>query len=687
MRFIKGQAREDLVSLHVTCSGTPSNILASASIDKMVYQLGGFDLEARAKISLVDRVLTLYDAGGTWNGNVLSNMTGSLSFDTMQASVSASYNSVLGDSDIASSVQVSFIPGESKSFELLSGLQELFDRFTVKAVFTGTKWKTTEIKDPLECSLVHEKGITAIYAGKDDAISGFLLADGSLSLQTVSGLPFSFHAGGSIVNSAIDIEINDFHADMPALWPWLGLDILSFSSGTVDGNISAKGLLYDPEFTGSLTATDIQLMAPGNLEGVYTAQPFSVSFDEKTLRAEPFVVTGKNGSLMLDAGIVFDRWFPVDITLNAKTMPGDRVKVKMTNDLFKAEGSASCDISLTWAGSAGLGISGNVLFEQGAFAIDFINLTKPAEAGKALQFPVHVDLNLSVGNKVEFRWPNNDIPIIRGLVQADEPLSISLNTADNTYRFKGSANFRGGEILYVKRSFYLREGAISFNENQDSFNPMITLKAEVRERDTNGEPVRVILSVNNQPLLNFTPVLSSDPPKSNLEILSLLGQAVVSDTSQSTLLRNTIVSASDIFTQFGLFRTVENSIRDVANLDIFSIRTLILQNALFGTAMQGESGKQMTFGNYFDNTTVYMGKYLGSAIYADALLHFSYYDPVAVKKSRSSSLIYGNLLFQPEFGAEITTPLFFLRWGITPSHPETLFIADHSITLSWKFSY
>jgi hypothetical protein len=49
MRFIKGQARENVISLHLTGSGTPTNILASASIDKFVYQLGGFDLEARAK--------------------------------------------------------------------------------------------------------------------------------------------------------------------------------------------------------------------------------------------------------------------------------------------------------------------------------------------------------------------------------------------------------------------------------------------------------------------------------------------------------------------------------------------------------------------------------------------------------------------------------------------------------------
>ncbi len=95
----------------------------------------------------------------------------------------------------------------------------------------------------------------------------------------------------------------------------------------------------------------------------------------------------------------------------------------------------------------------------------------------------------------------------------------------------------------------------------------------------------------------------------------------------------------------------------------------------------------MTIGNYFDDTTVYMGKYLGSAIYADALLHFSYYDPKSAENTGKPQGVFGNLLFQPELGLEVATPFFLLRWGFTPTSPKTLFVADNSVTLSWKFSY
>jgi hypothetical protein len=46
------------------------------------------------------------------------------------------------------------------------------------------------------------------------------------------------------------------------------------------------------------------------------------------LAANSFLVTGKEGSFLMDSKSFFDRWFPVDIAVNAKTMPGDRVKVK-----------------------------------------------------------------------------------------------------------------------------------------------------------------------------------------------------------------------------------------------------------------------------------------------------------------------------------------------------------------------
>lgn len=691
MRLVPGQQGSDVASFLLTASGTPDNILASLDVRELSWRLGDFDLSARGKAKLENRILSVQDAAGSWNGHTLSGVSAGLSLDTMRAELSTAYNNVIGESGISANLKASFVPGSKTVYRNFSDFADLFSQYTIRASIADLDWKTVKVTEPIECSFVHEPGITALYAGKNDALTGYLLNDGTFSLQTNSELPIRLHADGAIKNSLLDVRVSDFYGDLAAIWPFTGYSIVKFDKGYLAGDFTISGLLNDPEFSGTLHANDIQIEAPGNVAGVYTAAPFTIQAEGKKLNADPFRLTGKEGGLTVSAQADFDQWLPVNVVVNAKTLPGERMKLDTSNYFFKARGYVTCDIELE-ATLRGLSISGDCLFEQGSFAVLFSSFYKQFTSSGQPSFwdtyDIKLDLNLDIGKKVEFRWPNDDLPVIRGLVQVDKPFVIALDSSNDSYQFKGTANLKGGEIFYIKRSFYLRQGSIVFDENENVFNPFVTLKAEIRERDENGDPVRIILSVDKQPLMNFTPVLTADPPQSDADLMALLGQAASADTSGSSILRNTVVSATDIFTQMGLFRSAENSVRDLLNVDIFSIRTLLLQNAVFGPAMQGSStDKAMTIGNYFDNTTVYTGKYLGSAIYADALLHFSYYDPVTASDTRGSSLVYGNLLFQPELGFEVTTPLFLMRWGITPSHPRTLFIADNSITLSWKFSY
>ena len=63
-------------------------------------------------------------------------------------------------------------------------------------------------------------------------------------------------------------------------------------------------------------------------------------------------------------------------------------------------------------------------------------------------------------------------------------------------------------------------------------------------------------------------------------------------------------------------------------IDIFSFRTQFFQEALkqvfgSGNSSVNDQGIALDPGNFFNNTTVYIGKYLGSALYVDAMLHIS----------------------------------------------------------------
>ena len=90
-------------------------------------------------------------------------------------------------------------------------------------------------------------------------------------------------------------------------------------------------------------------------------------------------------------------------------------------------------------------------------------------------------------------------------------------------------------------------------------------------------------------------------------------------------------------------------------------------------------------GNLFDNSTVYIGKYFGKDVYADALLHWSY-----DKRDGSSGEAMGKgLVFHPEIGLEFNAPFANIRWNFAPdlSDFQESWAKATSVTLSWRFAF
>ena len=206
-----------------------------------------------------------------------------------------------------------------------------------------------------------------------------------------------------------------------------------------------------------------------------------------------------------------------------------------------------------------------------------------------------------------------------------------------------------------------------------------------------GQPLTINLTAKEQhlDLERFRPVITTSPPMamSDSDTMNLMGQVALGDLKNSNVLKETLLNASDILANIGLMKKLEQKARDVLHVDVFSVRSLLIQNVILENLFRSSNDKPLTIGNYFDNTSVYIGKYFGSAIYADAMLHLSYYDPLSAKTDSVRKPIYGNLLFQPEIGFEMNTPFALLRWHIAPSSLDSLFVSDTGLTLSWKFSY
>jgi hypothetical protein len=264
-------------------------------------------------------------------------------------------------------------------------------------------------------------------------------------------------------------------------------------------------------------------------------------------------------------------------------------------------------------------------------------------------------------------------PVLRGLITPGTEVGIRINTLENDYEITGDIVLRGGELQWLNRNFYLREGRIVFTET-DAFDPRLTLRAEVRERDAAGEPIRIILQAENQRLseLALTSTantenrptgitLSATPGRSEQEIMAILGQNFIGDIDAENTLTSLASTAGDTALQLLIMGRIENVLRKLINFDIFSVRATWLQNILTDSQEVNNTGQSMSFGSVFNNSTIYVGKYFTDELYFDMLMHFLYDEARILEDPRASGII-----FQPEIGLEISAPFGTLRWSFAP---------------------
>jgi len=185
--------------------------------------------------------------------------------------------------------------------------------------------------------------------------------------------------------------------------------------------------------------------------------------------------------------------------------------------------------------------------------------------------------------------------------------------------------------------------------------------------------------IDNAPLRSFEPRFVSSPALSLLEIYSLLGHAPMGEPGEDQ--RNIAASvALDYLAQGIVVRRFQRQVRDFLGLDMFSMRTQLLQNVIFQAMPWGQPGMEGNnqIGNYFDNTTVFIGRYFAAEIFGEAMLSL---------RHDENRLNWGGIVLEPEIGLEMRSPLFDIRLSMIPQHPENWFIDDVSLSLIWRRSF
>ena len=564
--------------------------------------------------------------------------------------------------------------------------------FVAEVVFPKIEASFLKPIENFSVKAIRTPGRFDFIGGKTDSIRGYFLDSGEINAVVTGDFPILFDGYGSIKEKKFDLYVNNIFADLGKIYENVTIDLFTLDNGLITGNAHLGGILLDPEISGEINIDNLEIGLSNYVKDKIVSDNIKILATDSNFNIDNTILKVGKGEIGVSAKASLDRWSLDEVLLQTKTLNNTLLAMDCKIPMVDFSANVACDLQMHLT-QDNLDLRGMVDTKDTIIALtlsnnndDSVDSSKETKKSKSPR-EVTMDLVLNIAPKSKLFYPSQDNPLVRGLVSATKPIHLVLDSSG--FSISGDLTIKGGEVLYLSRNFYLKQGHITMNETHGNFDPLITFRAEIPEQDEYGEVVRIILSAENQRLKSLNPVLSSDPMKSDLEIRNLLGQAFIGDTYESvgTTVGQFAATGLDFLLQNSVFRQIENRLRDLFNFDIFSFRTQFFQEALkqvfgSGNSSVNDQGIALDPGNFFNNTTVYIGKYIGNTIYMDAMFSLVY-------KKDGENPNKGKMILQPEIGLELPTPFVNIRWSIAPdiTSAQNLWVPYTSISLTWKFSF
>ncbi len=523
-----------------------------------------------------------------------------------------------------------------------------------------------------------DETMLALNGGPNNMIRFTMSPEGDFYAGLSNPLPVRGSVIGNISGGQIDAHTSNMYVDMQSLFkiiPDFVKNIIDVPTGFVDASIAVKGPLDEPEFFGTALGTSIRISLPKFLTADIGPTPLLVTLEGTEMSFGPITTRVGGGWAEVSGNFIFNGWIPDTFTIDILVDKEHPIPYGFAADVLRVRGNASGRLLVNMEGT-------EFTIEGDLTAHDTILTTDESEGGinnasgmdQNLSYAL-IDLNISAGPRVEFIFPNEAFPAVNAYASLGSRINVLADTRTGDFSLTGNVGIRGGEIFYINRSFYIREGEVEFDETQSDFDPLITARANITEISQDG-PVTISLVLDRAPVISFTPRFESNPPLSQIDIMTLLGQGSPSESADPMAFFSLI---ADTIQQTTLRQRLQRSIRDFFGLDMFSARTPFLQNALFlMTGLDVPSTSSFNIGNYFDNTSVYIGKYLSEDVFVQAMASLRYDERVDE---------FGGLRIEADIGFELNSPLADIRFNIVPLDLENMLVDDVSLTLGWKWTF
>ena len=522
----------------------------------------------------------------------------------------------------------------------------------------------------------------------------YLFDSGRLDVFSADPLPIAVKGGGIVSDGRMDLSFPDLEMD-PILInyvmkrdPILLQYYVVFQGGRFIGNLDLIGPTGDPDLYGKLRAQDLIVDTPYTYAEILPTSS-DIIFNGNNITFDRLQVSVGKGIVYGYGHINIDRWSLTDFDMHyggMATSKGEGVPIYYPLFGLFIDGLFTGDIHMTGNGKKYF-LDGELTFPYlKAWLGDTPTPVNQRKVGK-YPAPVFLDLDLITGNNCTFYLPNEQFKIVRATAESGKRLSFIYSTDPKNLSLTGVLPIKNGEIFYFDRDFQVTEGEMRFNENLIEFDPVLSFRAETKVRDDEGDDVTVALVYNAPVGTDFQPSIETEPKRSETEILALFGQAVVPYAeSRETDAGTVLLATGGMFGQVGIVQPFEDVLREGLNLDMVSIQTDIIENTLAeGLTRSGSTNSSSTtsgLGRYLDNTSLFVGKYIGNSLFLSSSLTASYLEGQRLRS------IFGELEFETSVSLEMETPFFNVAWSYSPdSTKDRNFIDNNEISLKWQFAY
>jgi len=677
-RFIEVKSENNHVTGNVYASGTINNPYIALNVENLSMQKGKKVQKVDAVVMVENHDITVETLNMQTGKNYIKDLHADFNLDDFTGKLKLFYHMEYAHKEMDAPIEVEIKDTVKADGKLTP---ESFVATLKSNGVTGSHWKKNI---PLDFTVLYTPEAVTVMSGPKLGLFVNYLNSGDITIAVDSPDIMKINGYGKISSEGNNINLYNIDIDVAKVFEFINYDNwVIVENGHAVGSASLTGTWSDPKLNGLVNVYEPAARVPIAVPVKLQAEKTVITIVDNDIYVNKNTYSVKNKpALDADCRIVL-KGFSFDyLECYFKSVNNEKIHGHLDIPLFSVDTNMLVDLWLYYGGDDALfEIDGSIIGENVNFVSTIASLA--AGGGEPPENPLNFvsTLDITTGTHASISFD----PLIRTVIAPKSKFLITCDNKARYYHIDGNVDVKSGDIAYLSRSFYIKSGNINFNTERLS-NPKLTLQAETREKDDKGNTVKIILTVNNQYLLSINPRFSSIPAKSETEIMAMMGQIALGDSDSAA---DFLFAAGDYALQTAVGRKIENKLRDLLNFDILSLRTNIIQNTLSTTltatgVTQNGADKTLSFGNLFDNTTVYIGKYLASDLYVDAMMNVTY------EERKLQELSVGNLVFQPEFGLEMESPLGNFRWNIAPDINALInkqYVPSSSLTLSWKFSF